>query len=204
MGVYKHKTLFLLIFSILLSKNVAVIAADYGKGFAAAKAGDYETAYAEWITLANKGHMEAQASLALMYRKGLGVAASDKTAVEWYRKAAEQGDASSIFNMGYMYYKGRGVLESYSTAAEWFTKAARQGHAKAQGALGEMYSNGEGVAVNNIKAYMWLNLAAYNTSRYSKYVGKIKAELAKKMTVAQIGEAQDRSSRCLESEYADC
>ena len=67
-----------------------------------------------------------------------------------------------------------------------------------------MYSNGEGVVVNNIKAYMWVTLAAYNTSKYSKHAGKIRGELAKKMTPADISKAQDMSSLCLESNYTDC
>ena len=189
--------------SLLLASGVAS-AADFNKGLEAAQSGDFKTALAEWTPLAEQGDAETQHNLGDMYNHGAGIPQNSKTAVKWYTLAAEQGYASAQFNLGLMYYKGRGVLGSYRTAASWFTKAAGQGHDKAQGVLGEMYSNGEGVVVNNIKAYMWVNLAAYNTSKYSKHAGKIRGELAKKMTTAQIGEAQDMSSRCLESNYTDC
>jgi TPR repeat protein len=198
-----RKVLLGITLSLLLTSGVA-FSADYNKGLKAAQLGDFETALAEWAPLAEQGDAETQYNLGAMYKYGNGVLENDKTAVKWYTLAAEQGHASAQFNLGLMYYKGRGALGSYRTAASWFTKAAGQGHDKAQGVLGEMYSNGEGVVVNNIKAYMWVNLAAYNTSKYSKHAGKIRGELAKKMTPADISKAQDMSSLCLESNYKDC
>jgi TPR repeat protein len=44
-----------------------------------------------------------------MYLEGRGVQQDDTQAVAWYRKAAEQGDASAQQSLGYMYVKGRGV-----------------------------------------------------------------------------------------------
>ena len=46
-----------------------------------------------------------------MYAFGLGVIKDDKEAVKWYRKAAEQGDASSQYLLGWMYSNGRGVIK---------------------------------------------------------------------------------------------
>ncbi|MBR0128725.1 MAG: sel1 repeat family protein, partial [Neisseriaceae bacterium] len=44
-------------------------------------------------------------------------------AVEWYRKAAEQGDKGAQFNLGVMYANGRGVEENLNKACEWYKKA---------------------------------------------------------------------------------
>ena len=48
--------------------------------------------------------------------------------MEWYRKAAEQGQASSQNNLGAMYWNGHRVDQSNSNAGDWFRKAAEQGN----------------------------------------------------------------------------
>ena len=53
---------------------------------------------------------EAQFYLSLMYRTGRGVPQHDKTAVKWYKLAAEQGYADAQFKLGVMYGKGWGVI----------------------------------------------------------------------------------------------
>jgi uncharacterized protein len=52
-------------------------------------------------------------------------------AVEWYTKAAEQGNADAQNNLGNRYYNGEGVEKNYEKAVEWFTKAAEAGNTKA-------------------------------------------------------------------------
>jgi TPR repeat protein len=70
-----------------------------------------------------------------MYDKGLGVPQSDKNAVEWYRKAAEQGYSPAQYHLGFMYEKGRGVQQSDKEAIEWYRKAAGQGYTDAKNKL---------------------------------------------------------------------
>ncbi|KAF9343093.1 hypothetical protein BGX26_006274, partial [Mortierella sp. AD094] len=53
-------------------------------------------------------------------------------AMEWYLKAANQGNAVALNNLGEMYQYGKGVPQDYSKAMEWYLKAAKQGHASAQ------------------------------------------------------------------------
>ena len=50
-----------------------------------------------------------------------------KKAIEWYEKAAEQGDAEAQYNLGVMYENGQGVDVNYKKAIEWYEKAAEQG-----------------------------------------------------------------------------
>ena len=69
-------------------------------------------------------------------RRADGVPQNDSTAVEWYRKAADQGHASAQSKLGWMYAQGRGVEQSDALAAEWYRKGAAQGEASAQNNLG--------------------------------------------------------------------
>ena len=100
----------------LLVGNPAV-SADFQKGLDAAQKGDFATALREWkplaekkgllsFTYSKKDIMNAQYNLGVMYDKGLGVPQNDKTAVKWYRLAAEQGHATAQYNLGVMYDKG--------------------------------------------------------------------------------------------------
>jgi hypothetical protein len=81
-------------------------------------------------------------------------------AVVWYRKAAEQGDASAMFNLGIMYDHGRGVPQDYAQAALWYRKAAEQGFAAAQYNLGVAYHEGQGVPQDDVQAAAWYRKAA--------------------------------------------
>ena len=66
-----------------------------------------------------------------MYDNGYGVLQDYKTALKWYRLAAEQGDASAQGHLGVMYAKGYGVLKDNVHAHMWLNIAASLGHEKA-------------------------------------------------------------------------
>ena len=69
--------------------------ADWKKGAAAYQSSDFATALREWTPLAKQGYADAQHNLGVMYHQGQGVPQDDKTAVKWYKLAAEQGDAGA-------------------------------------------------------------------------------------------------------------
>ena len=102
-----------------------------------------------------------------MYVKGLGVPQDYKTAVKWYRLAAEQGDADAQTNLGYMYEKGQGVPKNYKTAAKWYKLSADQGETTGMSNLGELYYLGKGVSPNLDKAFDLLKEAALKGNLYS-------------------------------------
>jgi uncharacterized protein len=77
-----------------------------------------------------------------MYTGGHGVDKNYVTAVKWYKKAADQGDAAGQNNLGWAYAGGHGVAKDYGAALEWYRKAAEQGFAPGQNHLGMMYCNG--------------------------------------------------------------
>ena len=70
----------------------------------------------------------AQRALGVMYSKGLGVEQDHAKAVEWTRKAAEQGSARAQCKLGFHYEFGDGVEQDDTQAAEWYRKAAEQGY----------------------------------------------------------------------------
>jgi TPR repeat protein len=79
--------------------------------------------------------------------------------VEWYRKAADLGRASSQYLLAGAYLQGTGVSQDFSAFARWNRLAADQGHAGAQFAMGVAYEQGVGVAADPVQAYLWYSLA---------------------------------------------
>ena len=61
--------------------------------------------------------------------------ATREAALEWYRKAAEQGLPEAQTALGDLYAKGIGVAADPEAARAWYEKAAAQGHAPAQAKL---------------------------------------------------------------------
>jgi TPR repeat protein len=59
-------------------------------------------------------------------------------------------------------------------------------------ALGLTYANGEGVPQDYVLAHMWFNLAEARSNHpmMEKIAGELRDETAKRMTPAQIAEAQ--------------
>jgi TPR repeat protein len=103
----------------------------------------------------------AQTLLGVLNHSGLGGIPQDEgKAVEWYRKAAEQGDVQAQTRLGYMYGEGRGVAKDEAKAVELYRKAAEQGNAQAQTGLGVMYAYGRGIPKDEGKAAEWYRKAA--------------------------------------------
>lgn len=136
--------------------------------------------------------MEAQLNLAYAYARGTGIPKSDKDALDWYRRAAEQGSAAAQYNLGFAYANGKGVPQSDSEAVFWYRKSAEQGYPDAQSNLGFMYFNGRGVPQDYIQAHMWTNLAASQGDEVAK---KNREALTRAMTQAQMAEAQELARR---------
>ena len=55
--------------------------------------------------------------------------------MKWYRKAAEQGNATAQYNIGVCYDNGYGVTKDYAEAVKWYRKAAAQGYDSAKDRL---------------------------------------------------------------------
>ena len=83
--------------------------------------------FRETLQLAERGNVQAQFNLGMMYENGQGVRQDDAEAVKWYRQAAEKGYAKAQYNLGAMYFTGRGVHQDFHLSKEWFGKACDGG-----------------------------------------------------------------------------
>lgn len=105
--------------------------ADFDKGYAAYKAGNFAQAMTWFRKAAHQGFAQAQHNLGVMYDEGQGVTQDYAQAVKWYRKAADQGDVGAQYNLGLMYAKGQGVIQGNIAAHMWWNIAATTGHKSA-------------------------------------------------------------------------
>ena len=106
------------------------------------------------------GRTLAQINLGRMYRDGVVVAESAALAIDYYRKAADQGNTTAQFILGLKHFYGRGVEQSDAKALEYFQKAADQGDSTAQFKIGFMYLDGIGVEQSDAKALEYFQKAA--------------------------------------------
>ena len=70
-----------------------------------------------------------------MYYSGKGVTQSYAKALEWYSRAANQGEAVGQYNMGISYDQGVALPQDFEKAVEWYQKAAALGDADAIGRI---------------------------------------------------------------------
>ena len=77
-----------------------------------------------------------------MYREGRGVPQSDRRAVEWFRRAAEQGLDAAQSNLGFMYKEGRGLTQDREEAYVYFYLAYLNGLAHARKQLNALENRG--------------------------------------------------------------
>jgi len=150
----------LVILALFLFAPALVLAEDLQKGLQAYEMGDYETALAQCLPLAEAGDAGAQFCVGRMYGNGFGVAMDDAEALKWYGLAAAEGHAEAQFNLGVMYANGWGVDMNDAEAARLYRQAAENGWACAQRSLAYVISRGIGTEENIRDAYMWYYIAA--------------------------------------------
>ena len=143
----------------MLSGGIAW-SADLDKGLAAFAVGDYATAMAECLPLAEDGDADAMFCVGQMYANGFGVDMDDSKALHWLGLAAGNGHAEAQYTLGVMHANGWGVAMNDVPAAGFYRLAAEQGYLDAQTALGFSYKHGAGVERNLETAYMWFDIAA--------------------------------------------
>src|SRR5471032_3226112 len=80
----------LLILALLVTLSTPAFAVPHSDAEEAYANGDYKTAFALWLPLAEQGSTRAQTNIAGMYERGDWVAKDPAVAAEWYRRAAEQ------------------------------------------------------------------------------------------------------------------
>jgi TPR repeat protein len=130
------------------------------------------------------------------------VGEDDVTAVEWFRKAADQEYAVAQCNLGVCYVEGEGVGQDDAMAVEWYRKAADQEYAVAQCNLGVCYEEGRGVGQDDAMAVEWYRKAAdqgdadaqHNLGRrYANGKGVEKSEIQSTLYLCYAAENQEYS-----------
>ena len=120
------------------------------------------------------------------------VTKNDQTALEWYRKAALQGDPEGRYKLGLCYDQGLGVPKNITLARQWYRKAAEDGNPGGQYELGNCYRLAKGGPVDLVSAYLWYNVAAAAGNESAK---SARDAISYRMTKGEILRAQSLSQR---------
>lgn len=120
---------------------------------------DSEKAFIWVKKAAEQEYISAQCLLGAFFWNGFGTERNEEKSLEWYLKAAQEGDAVAQENAGLIYIRRQGKTNK-KKAFEWFSKAAERGDAEAQQNLGSCYLYGDGVEKNERLAFEWYSKSA--------------------------------------------
>lgn len=76
---------------------------------------------------AELGYVWAQLFYGRFLAKGIGTALDPASAVEWFRKAADQNCPAAFYELGVCYENGEGVERDLTEAENWYRKAVEGG-----------------------------------------------------------------------------
>jgi uncharacterized protein len=91
-------------------------------------------------------------------------------AIGWYKKAAEQGDATSQAALGDILASEKLGRLDYPQALDWYRKAADQGDRNGEFGLGRRYFLGQGVPKDMEEARRWLTPAANQGHPFAQFL----------------------------------
>ena len=94
------------------------------------------------------------------YYSGSGTGKNYATAIEWYQKALDLGDAEAPMFLAKMHENGEGVVENFENALQMYILSAKRGYVNAQDALSDYYYKGVKTPVDYDQAYYWAEKAA--------------------------------------------
>lgn len=147
-----------------LSLALPVAAQTLDDGLKAISEGRYARAIEILTPLANNNNAYAQLRLGVLHYHGQGTPEDEKMALNWWRKAAAQGNAEAMFQIAHAYVYGsqaaKSVVDPDREAAIWYFQAASAGHAEAQYHLGLLFLAGKGVIDSQEEAARWFKKAA--------------------------------------------
>lgn len=151
---------------------------------------DPAAAAAWYRKAAEQGFVDAQLRLAALLLAGRGVARDLAEAARWTAAAADAGSAAARYNLALMHERGWGVARDLARAADLYAEAADGGVAKAALALAALYGRGEPGLDDPVAALMWADVAAASGAAVDP---AFRADLASRLTPAQIAEAERRA-----------
>ncbi|WP_372998911.1 tetratricopeptide repeat protein [Marinobacter sp.] len=107
------------------------------------KMGQYESAFEQYLELAEEGSRQGMLNVANMYAQGQGVEKNREKAFQWYLRAAESGDSISMVEVAMAYEQGLGTDLNLSEAMNWYRRAVEADNSDARWRLGKrLYDRG--------------------------------------------------------------
>ena len=171
-GVSRRSRIFAIVFFALLGSapsvtaqtppsQASILVKQYDEAWKLEQRKEYVGAFALYQKGALAGHADSQNALGFMYDHGYGTAPNPDKALEWWKRAAQQNNASAQYNVATWYYRYQGGMEkNQKLVLEWFWKSAMQKHVPALLGLGTLLFNGWGDNLGRIQAVQLLQLAA--------------------------------------------
>ena len=133
--------------TVAVSAQPLDLAADLGPAQNAMAAGDYETAYDQYLYFAEQDDNPlAQFSVALFHDMGWGRPVEPVIACQWYERAASGEIPQAQVRLADCLLNGVHRTSNPTAAAEWYRRAADNGIPTALCELGKLYIAGHGVA----------------------------------------------------------
>ena len=133
MQVSRSISFLILLFIYGCGDNLTNIYYDWGLDSYTDK--EYSTAY-KWISKsAERGHIDGQTILGVMYLFGQGIEPDRDKAEFWLLKSAEAGNKDAQSILGLTFYSGINKEIDAANSIKWLTLAAEQGEEKAKMAL---------------------------------------------------------------------
>ena len=108
------------------------------------------------------------------YEKGVDVKQDYSRAMQWYRKAADAGDAAACHRIALLYAKGLGVPQDNAEIIHWLQRGADLGDPVASYDLGKAYEQGSAVPPDLQKAAkLYEDAALYNNAKAMFALGNL-------------------------------
>ena len=142
---------------------------------------------------------DAEAQFHLAQSFGDGNVSDQAQALQWYRKAADQGHCAAQFHLAQMHARGKGSVRDEAAAMMWLRRAAEAGHGGAQYHLGvrlyraSKYKIGDEASELRIESLRWLHQAVAQSWRGSESAREF-VLLGMTMREAAEGEVRAQSS----------
>jgi cell division septation protein DedD len=130
--------------------------ADVKAGVDAWSRGEYEAAVKEWRGPALKGDSDAQFNMGQAYKLGRGVKSDLSVALDWYRRAAQQGHLQAADSYGHLlHYQGK-----VTDALPYLQASSERGEPRAQYLLATELFNGVHMQKDWVRAYALMTRAS--------------------------------------------
>jgi uncharacterized protein len=141
---------------VLSSLSVEPAIAQVTAGIDAYNRGDFATAIKLWREQALKGDADAQFNLGQAYKMGRGVKVDLDSALDWYRRAANQGHLKASDSLGHvLHYQGK-----IPEALPYLQPSAERGDPRSQYLYATELFNGVYVAKDWVRAYAFMTSAS--------------------------------------------